>query len=129
MKDAIKHWLLILLLLLDEAIVFILVLLVLQLFGVKLSLPLVIVIALLGGGIVFVSYKVILPALRRKNVTGMEGMVGLEGRVIEPLTPVGIIKVGNESWKARSLTGEIGYGERVEILGSNGLTLQVRLKS
>ncbi len=128
MKRTIKNWLIVLVLLLDEAAALGLVFLVLWFFRIRISLPIVIVIALLLGTFVFITHKVIIPSFHKKKVTGSEGMVGLEAEVIEPLTPVGVIIVGGEYWKAKSVDEDIPAGEEVEILGLAGLTLTVRLK-
>jgi len=128
MKSTIKDWLIVLVLLLDEAVALGLVLLVLWFFRIRISLPIVIVIALLLGTFVFITHKVIIPSFHKKKVTGSEGMIGLEGEVIEPLTPFGVIRVGGEYWKAKSVGENIAVGEEVEILGMNGLTLMVKRK-
>lgn len=128
MKRTIKDWLIVLVLLLDEAVAVVLVLLVLWFLGIKIPLSVTIVIALLLGTFVFITHKVIIPALRKKKVTGSEGMIGLRGQVIEPLMPAGTIRVGDEYWKAKSVGEDVAAGEEVEILGVDGLTLKVRLK-
>ena len=128
MKRSIKDWLIVLVLLLDEAVAVVLVLLVLWFFGIKIPLPIIIVIALLLGAFVFITHKVIIPSFHKKKITGSEGMMGLTGEVIEPLAPVGVIRVGDEYWKAKSVGENIAAGEEVEILGLDGLRLTVRLK-
>lgn len=128
MKSTIKDWLIVLVLLLDEAVALGLVLLALWFFRIRISLPIVIVIALLLGTFVFITHKVIIPSFHKKKVTGSEGMIGLEGEVIEPLTPVGVIRVGGEYWKAKSVGENIAVGEEIEILGLDGLTLKVKRK-
>ncbi len=128
MKRTIKDWLIVLVLLLDEAAALGLVLLVLWFFRIRISLPIVIVIALLLGTFVFITHKVIIPSFHKKQVTGSEGMIGLEGEVIEPLTPVGVIRVGGEYWKAKSVGENIAVGEEVEILEVDGLRLVVKRK-
>ena len=55
-------------------------------------------------------------------------MIGLTGEVTEPLTPVGVVRVGGEYWKAKSVGENIAVGEEVEILALNGLTLIVKPK-
>ncbi len=129
MKRTIKDWLVILVLLLDDAIALVLVLLVLWVLGIKISLPIIVIIAVLLGTFAFITHKVIIPSFHRKKITGSEGMMGLEGNVVAPLTPVGLIKVGSEYWKAKSIGGNIPAGEDVEVLGINGLTLEVRRKN
>ena len=128
MKRSIKDWLIVLVLLLDEAAALGLVLLVLWFFRIRISLPIVIVIALLLGTFAFLTHKVIIPSFHKKKVTGSEGMIGLEGEVIEPLTPVGVIRVEGEYWKAKSVDKDIAAGEEVKILKLDGLSLTVRLK-
>ena len=69
-------------------------------------------------------------ALRKKPTSGFEDMVGSKGKVVEPLTPQGLIKVGNEIWQAESIdhsTETSGHmrGE-VIVVGRKGLTLFVR---
>ncbi len=127
MKRSIKDWLIVLVLLLDEAVAVGLVLLVLWALGIKLPLPIIIVIALLLGVVVFITHKVIIPSFHKKKITGSEGMIGLKGEVVKPLTPVGVVRVGDEYWKAKSVDKDIAAGEEVEILGLNGLTLRVTL--
>ena len=128
MKRSIKDWLIILVLLLDEVAALLLLLLVLWIFGIQIPLPIIIVIALLLGGLAFIIQRAVIPALHKKRITGSEGMIGLTGEVIKPLTPVGMVRVGDEYWKAKSDGEKIEAGEEVEILGLKGLTLTVRLK-
>ena len=128
MKSKIKSWLLILVLLSDEAAAVALVLLALWFFGIEIPLAVTIVAAVLLGVLIFVVHRAVIPALHKKKVTGSEGMIGLNGTVIEPLTPKGIIMAEGEYWKAKSVAENIDVGEEVEILGLGGLTLTVRPK-
>ena len=128
MKSTVKDWLKVLVLLLDEAAAVGLVLLVLGALGIEIPLPIAIVVALLLGALAFVIHKAVIPTFHKKQVTGAEGMIGLEGEVIESLAPVGVIMVGGEYWKAKSVGENIAVGEEVEILALDGLKLTVRLK-
>ena len=128
MKRTIKDWLIILVLLLDEAVALVLVLVVLWFLGIEIPLLLMIVIALLLGTFGFIIQKAVIPTLHKKKITGSEGMIGLNATVIEPLTPVGVVMVIGELWKTKSVDEDIGVGEEVEIVGLNGLILMVRLK-
>ncbi len=128
MKSKIKDWLLVLLLFSDEAVALGLVLLFLWFFEIEISLPLALGIGLAFGTSVFIAHKCILPTLHKKKVTGSEGMIGLSGDVIEPLTPLGVIKVANEYWKAKAVSGDVPAGEVVEIVGLSKLTLEVKCK-
>ena len=115
-------------LLLDEVAAVALVIVVLRLLEIKIPLVITIIAGLLFGVVVFIIHKAVIPTFHKKQITGAEGLTGLEGKVIERLTPVGTIKVGNEYWKAKSVGKNIAAGKEVEILGLDGLTLKVRLK-
>ena len=129
MKSTIKDWLKVLVLLLDEAAAVVLVLVVLWALKIEIPLPVAIIAALLLGAVVFITHKAIIPSFHKKQTTGSEGMIGLEGEVIEPLTPVGVIRTKGEYWKAKSVGENIAVGEEVEILSLNGLTLMVKPKN
>ena len=128
MKRSFKDWLIIIVLLSDEAAAVVLVVLALWFFDIEIPLALTIVIAVLFGVLIFVVHRAVIPALHKRKVTGAEGMVGLSGTVIELLAPVCMVKVGGEYWKAKSVAENIEIGQEVEILGSAGLTLKVRVK-
>jgi membrane-bound serine protease (ClpP class) len=67
-----------------------------------------------------------LKAQRRPIAAGREALMGKVGVVKQPLEPVGIVQVEGEQWSAESLSGErIAEGERVHIVGMDGLKLQV----
>ena len=129
MKRSIKDWLTVLVLLLDEIAAVVLVLVVVWFLGIRLPLWVAIVIALLLGAFAFITHKVIIPSFHKEQVTGSEGMIGMEGKVIEPLTPVGVVRAEGELWKARSVDEDIEAGEDVEILGLKKLTLEVKRKN
>ena len=87
-------------LVLDEALLVALVLLALWKLGVNLSPAVIITVVVVLGLLVFVLYRTIMSLVRRKQVGGREGMIGLQGKVVTPLTPEGVIKVRGELWKA-----------------------------
>ncbi len=124
----IRDWLIVLASLLDDAAVLAVILLTMWFFNVAITLPLIIFIALVVVGFALLMHKAVIPSLHLKKVTGAEGMVGLEGRVVQALTPVGVIRVGSEYWGAKSAGEDIGVGESVEVLGISGLALKVRRK-
>ncbi|OGO32244.1 MAG: hypothetical protein A2Z29_00460 [Chloroflexi bacterium RBG_16_56_11] len=127
--STLKAWLVVLVSLLDEAAVLALIFLGLWVFHVRITWTVVLVVALMVIGFAFIVHKALIPSLRRKKMTGAEGMLGLVGRVTEPLQPEGTIKVGNEYWKAKSVEGNIGAGEEVEVIAIKGLSLDVRRKT
>jgi len=106
----------------------ILVILVLGFFGIQIPLPITIAIAIVVGIFVFIIHIAVIPSFHRKQVTGREGMMGLQGRVVEPLNPLGAIIAKGEYWKAKSLDDNIKVDENVEIIGMDGLILKVKRK-
>ena len=128
-KRATTDWGKVLILLLDDAIVVAGIIFALWFFEIKIPLPITITIAIIGGIFVFIIHVAVIPSFHRKQVTGREGMTGLQGRVVEPLTPFGTIIVQGEHWKAKSLSDKIEVDEDVEIVGIDGLTLTVKRKS
>ena len=123
-----KDWLIVGIALLDDVAALALILLVLWIFKIKLSLPIIIFLAILFGTLVFVVPKAIIPSLHKKKAAGAEAMIGLEGQVVEPLTPSGVVRVAGELWKAKSMDGDVATGEEVEVLKLNRLSLEVRRK-
>lgn len=124
-----KAWLIVLVSLIDDVIILAVVGMALWYFKVKIPIWAMIAIGLVLGSYIFVRTWAVLPSLRKKKITGAEGMIGMEGEVVEPLAPVGIIRVSGEYWKAKSTGEDIVAGEDVEILRMDRLVLEVRRKS
>jgi membrane-bound serine protease (ClpP class) len=128
-KRATTDWGKVLILLLDDAIVVAGIIFALRFFGINIPLPITITIATIGGIFVFIIHVAVMPSFHRKQITGREGMTGLQGKVIESLTPFGTIFVKGEHWKAKSLYDKIEVNADVEIVGIDGLTLMVKRQS
>ena len=128
-KRTLGDWLKVLLLLLDEAVVVVLVILVLRYFEIQIPLPITIVMALLVGTFIFLIHIAVIPSFHRKPVTGRESMIGIQGRVVKPITPIGVIFVNGEYWNAESVDDNIEVDENVKIVGLEGLTLKVKHES
>lgn len=128
-KRTLIDWGKVLLLLLDEAVVIVLAIVVLHFFKITIPLPVMIVLALTLGAFIFFIHVAVISSFHRKQATGQEGMMGEQGRVIEPLTPVGTVMVEGEHWKAESVDGDIEIDENVEIVGIERLKLKVKRKS
>jgi membrane-bound ClpP family serine protease len=122
----VKDWLLIGFFLLDDVAVVALVVLGLHFLGVDMPLSGWLALAVVLGGFVFLSHKIIIPSFHRKMTTGSEGMVGTYGVVIEPLAPLGRIKIAGEYWKARAFDETLDIGEHVEVIRIERLLLHVR---
>jgi membrane-bound ClpP family serine protease len=123
-----KVWLLVLVSLLDEAIFLVLIILGLRYFHIKITWPVILVVGLAVVIYFFIINKAVIPAMRRRKITGVEGMVGLTGIVTQPLKPQGFIKINDEYWQAKSVDENIGKDEEVEIVAVNGLILEVKRK-
>jgi len=124
-----RVWLLVLVSLIDDIIILAVVIGVMWYFKVKLPLWAMILIGLALGAFIFVRTWAILPSLRRKKITGAEGMIGLVGEVVESETPGLVIRVSGEYWQAKCLDGDTEAGEEVEVVGINRLKLEVRRKT
>jgi membrane-bound ClpP family serine protease len=123
-KRTFGDWLKVLVLLLDEAAVLVLIFVVLHFLDVQIHLPTTIFLGLVIGVFVFIIHIKVIPSFHWKQVTGREGMIGLQGEVVEPLIPTGTIIVKGERWKAKSVDN-VEIGENVEVVGIEGLTLRV----
>jgi membrane-bound serine protease (ClpP class) len=74
---------------------------------------------------VFVLGKGILAQARRISF-GAEALTGSGGVAVTDIAPEGLVQSSGERWSARSEAGPIRAGERVEIVGREGLCLLVR---
>jgi len=123
-----KAWTIVLLSLIDDIVILAVVIGILWYFKVELPLWAMIAIGLALGSYIFFRTWAVLPSVRRRKITGSEGMIGTVGEVTESLTPTGIIRVAGESWQAESIEGNIEMGEEVEILSMYRLKLKVKRK-
>ncbi len=127
-RVTVKDWLKVLVLLLDEIAALLLVIFLLRYFEIKLPLPVIIVLAVIAGTLIFLVHKALIPSFHRKQVTGREGMIGRQCRVVEALTPRGVVFVEGERWKAKSADENIEVDVDVEIIAIDRLTLRVQRK-
>jgi membrane-bound ClpP family serine protease len=121
-----KAWFIILISLIDDIIILGLITLAVWYFHIMLPLWVWILIGLALVAFIFVRTWVVLPVLRKKKMTGAEGMIGLIGEVVESETPGLVIRVSGEYWQAKCLDGDMEAGEEVEIVGVNRLKLEVK---
>jgi len=70
----------------------------------------------------------VLKTQKSKKSLGTEGMVGEIGEARTALNPTGRVFVHGEQWSAEG-EGEIGVGEKVEVVGVDGMRLKVRRAS
>ncbi len=126
-KRTFGDWLKVLVLLLDEAVVLVIIFLVLHFLDVQIPLSIAIFVGLPIAVCVLIIHIKVIPSFHWKQATGREGMIGLQGRVVQPLSPVGTIYVKGENWKAESIGDyiEVDEDENVEVVGIEGLILRV----
>jgi membrane-bound serine protease (ClpP class) len=74
--------------------------------------------------ILAIKFYIFYPQFRKPQV-GKEGMIGLLGKVIEPLVPEGQVLIEGEIWKAKSIEGKIDREKDIKVVGSDGLKLLV----
>jgi membrane-bound serine protease (ClpP class) len=64
-------------------------------------------------------------ARRRPAFAGSETLLGATGEAREELAPEGLVFVNGALWKAVASNGPIPSGSPVEVVGRNGLKLEV----
>lgn len=109
----------------EEAALVAIVLVGLPEMDINIPLPGLIAMMLAWGALSVVIYRMGSRALRRRPVTGMEAMVGSRGKVVSPLAPEGLVKIGAELWRAKSAGASIDVGQDVTVLSSEGKGLIV----
>jgi len=92
------------------------------------SVPLVIGVSVVSGGIFFVIMMIAVRAQHTPIRTGEESMIGRKGVARTDLAPKGSVQVGGELWTAELEEGsaKIPAGARVEVVKVEGLRLIVR---
>jgi membrane-bound serine protease (ClpP class) len=92
--------------------------------GYAIPLPLSMTLAVASAALVFGTVYFALRARQRPVVSGREDVVGASGEALEDFAGEGWARVRGESWKVVSAT-PLGRGDRVRVLGIDGLTLHV----
>ncbi len=94
---------------------------------VKISLWLV---GILSGLIAFFALFIVGAVVRTRKMKYSqvgENLIGQTGKVLTALSPVGTVQLTSETWSAVSSgEEEIGVGDKVEVVGVDGLTIKVR---
>jgi len=119
-------WLKLTVMLLDEAAILTAVLLILHYVGVRIPIGAMVGLSIGLIIVVFLLHLAIIPVFHKKPVTGIESMIGMKCKVVDPLTPNGMVSIKGEYWRAESVKDEVATGEQVEIVESDGLMLKVK---
>jgi membrane-bound serine protease (ClpP class) len=93
--------------------------------GFGVPLPLVVMLAVASAAVVLLGGGMALKTRRRPVVSGREDLPGTGGEVLEVVDGVTWADVRGERWKVESREPLVP-GQRIRVLGLNGLTLQVR---
>ena len=93
-----------------------------------IEIPLAALIAVMVAYAIFavVDFWFVTLILRRQAVIGLSTMIGSKGKVTSPLDPEGLVTIKGELWGAESIDRNIGSGERIMVVGQDGLKLIVR---
>jgi membrane-bound serine protease (ClpP class) len=94
----------------------------------RVSIPLVVGVGIATGAFFLTVLTFALRAQRRPVEVGAEALIGRIGETRTALAPQGMIHVAGELWSAviESGASELKIGERVEVIGVEGLRLRVR---
>jgi membrane-bound serine protease (ClpP class) len=111
--------------LLEEAALVVIVLWGLPQLGIEIPLAGLIAIMVVWGVFSVFIYRMGSRALRKEPVAGLGMMIGSKGKVVNPLDPVGRVKIRGEFWEAKSAAGRIRTGEEITVVGQDGLKLVV----
>jgi membrane-bound serine protease (ClpP class) len=94
----------------------------------RVPVPLIILTSLGSGALFFAVMMFAVRAQRTPVRMGLESLAGRVGVARSNLQPNGLVQVGGEQWSAELASGEepVAKGERVEVVGTQGLKLIVR---
>jgi membrane-bound ClpP family serine protease len=93
-----KAWIIVLLSLIDDIVILLVVIGILWYFKIELPFWAMIAIGLALSSYIFFRTWAVLPSVRRRKITGSEGMIGMVGEVKEFLGLSGLpVKVGKLS--------------------------------
>ena len=111
--------------LLEQAALVIIVLFGLPMLGVHVPLPGLITMMVVWGTISIAVYRMGSRALRRKPVIILP-VISSKGKVVSPLVPEGLVRIGGELWVAESPDEDMDIGTEVIVTEQDGLKLVVR---
>jgi membrane-bound serine protease (ClpP class) len=93
--------------------------------GASVDLWVIAPVALIVGGFFAFVIPVVLRTRGAPPQSGVGRLVGQHGVATSDLTPNGAVHVGAESWSADAIGGAIKKGQKVKVVGAEGLRLKV----
>jgi len=92
----------------------------------RVSLQLILFLALLTGAFFIFAVGAGVRAQRAVVRSGREGLLGAKGVARTALSPEGTVRVAGETWTAMAEGGDVAEGESVTVVGTDSLRLRVR---
>ena len=93
--------------------------------GVSVSPWVIAPVAVFAGFFFLVAIRAAIRMRHRAVVTRDEQLIGVEGVVLRDLRPRGVVQIASEHWTAEAVRGTPRKGERVRVVGMDGLKLRV----
>lgn len=91
----------------------------------KIAWQLILIMTIITGAFFLVMVNLAIQAMKKKSITGQEGLIGQEGEVIELHNKDhGLVQIQGEIWQAYSKTS-LKKGQRIRVQGVEGLLLLV----
>ncbi|MFC1902861.1 NfeD family protein [Chloroflexota bacterium] len=112
--------------LLQETVLAAIVLFGLPSVGIEIPLAGLITVMVVWAAFAVFLYQMGSRALRKKPLVGLPDMIGSKGKASSLLALEGFVRIKGELWEAKSVAGEIETGERVTVVGQDGMKLVVR---
>ncbi|ACX52077.1 protein of unknown function DUF107 [Ammonifex degensii KC4] len=94
--------------------------------GVKVSTGLIAAMSVTLAGLMALLVTAVVRGQKRQVQTGEEELIGKLAEVRSPLNPTGIVFLDGELWQAEIEEGEAEVGEKVIVVGKEGLKLKVK---
>ena len=92
--------------------------------GFAVSLPLVVTVGLVAGGLFSATILIAIRQRRRPIVSGREQMIGASAEALASFSDSGLVRAHGEIWSARA-SAPVERGERLRIKNVDGLILEV----
>jgi membrane protein implicated in regulation of membrane protease activity len=95
-----------------------------------IHLPLVVLVALMvvWAVVAVLVYRAGSRALDTRSTSGPDDIIGRQGKVVQPLQPDGLVRIGGELWRAKAIDGDIDSGREVTAVERKGTVLIVQPK-
>ncbi len=97
--------------------------------GIHIPLWVLIIVMAAWCAYTVTTYRMGSRALRKKPIAGLLDMAGSEGKAVSPLAPEGMVRIKGELWRAKSASERMDTGEKITVMGQDGLKLTVRKRS